>query len=67
MMPPWPAWLWIGKPLTLLLWLANRMVTWTGLVLFWKRCRTQRGVWLWIMAINALSLGALGVVLFLLR
>ncbi|PIQ83548.1 MAG: hypothetical protein COV75_06930 [Candidatus Omnitrophica bacterium CG11_big_fil_rev_8_21_14_0_20_63_9] len=66
-MPPWLGWLWIGTPLKFSLWLANRIATWTGLFLFWKRFRSKQGIWWWIMALNTLSLGALGLLFFWLK
>ena len=62
----WPAWLGLGTPLKFSLWLTNRLATWTGMALVWKRRRATRGVrlWLWLMAGNAVSFIALAVVLF---
>ncbi len=60
----WPAWLWIGTKLKMLLWLGNRVVTWTGLLYFWSRFRTRRLVWLWVGLINLGSLVLLGTVFF---
>ena len=61
MLPPW---LWISTPLKFALWLGNRLVTWTGSFLFWRRFRARRAVWVWLAFLNALSLSMLGVVFF---
>lgn len=58
----WPSWLWIGTPFKFSLWMLNRFLTWTGLLFFWKRFRASRFVWAWIIVINVVSLGALGIV-----
>ena len=55
----WPSWLWIGTRLKLSLWLANRLATWTGLVYLWRRLRSRRLFWLWVIIVNLISLGAL--------
>jgi len=57
----WPSWLWIGSPLKFWLWLINRLATWTGLVYAWKRLRATRFAWAWVLLINMLSLGCLGL------
>ena len=61
-MMPWPSWLMVGTPLKLLLWLGNRFATWTGLFLLWKRWRHHRLSWVWLVLLNTLSLGLLGLV-----
>ena len=60
----WPAWLWIGTRLKFGLWLFNRLGTWTGSFFFWKRFRSRRRIWVWLMLINFLSLGALGLLFY---
>ena len=60
----WPAWLGIGTPLKFSLWLVNRLATWTGLRYLWKRVRSRRWAWLWIVAVNGASLGFLMLVFF---
>lgn len=59
-----PPWLWIGTPLKVLLWLGNRCLTWTGLFFLWRRFRSSRGVWLWLLLVNAASLSALALLFF---
>ena len=63
-MMPWPAWLWIGTPLKAGLWIGNRLFTWTGLLYFWRRFRSQRFFWLWLILINTASLGSLCLLFF---
>jgi len=58
----WPSWLWINTPLRAVLWLCNRLVTWTGLAIFWKRFRASRAFWVWMTLINAGSFGLLVLV-----
>ena len=60
----WPSWLWIGTPLKFFLWLGNRLATWTGSFFLWKRWRARRRVWLWLILVNLMSFGALGVLFF---
>ena len=62
----WPAWLNLGTPLKFSLWLGNRLATWTGMALVWKRQRAKRSfrLWLWLMAGNAVSFIALAGALF---
>ncbi|GEM_PF-3170525 len=60
----WPSWLWISTPLKFFLWLGNRIATWTGSLYVWKRMRASRLFWLWIVLINLLSWGALGLLFF---
>ena len=60
----WPAWLWIGTRLKFSLWLANRLATWTGVGYLWRRLRSRRWFWLWMVLANLLSLGALAAVFF---
>ena len=57
----WPPWLWISTPLKFFLWMGNRVATWTGSHLFWKRFRSRRTVWVWLVLLNIVSLGALGL------
>ncbi|MBI3996221.1 MAG: hypothetical protein HY352_01055 [Candidatus Omnitrophica bacterium] len=59
-----PSWLWIGTPVKVVLWLANRLATWTGSWYFWKRFKGRRRLWLWLLALNALSFTALGGVFY---
>ncbi len=59
----WPAWLGIASPLKLSLWVVNRCATWTGAFRIWKRRATVRRWWVWLVALNAVSLAAL-VLLF---
>ena len=61
MLPPW---LWISTPLKFVLWLGNRLVTWTGSFLFWRRFRARRSVWMWLMLLNMMSLSVLGGLFF---
>lgn len=60
----WPSWLWIGTRLKFFLWLGNRLATWTGVFWLWKRFRSRRTMWLWVMLINVVSFGALCGVFF---
>lgn len=60
----WPAWLWIGTPLKFSVWMTNRVATWTGSFYVWKRARSRRRVWMWLLLLNAVSLGALCLFLF---
>ena len=60
----WPSWLWLTSPFKWALWIFNRLATWTGLFFFWKRFRAQRHFWLWIIFINAVSMGVLALVFF---
>ena len=60
----WPSWLWIGTPLKFSLWALNRIATWTGIAVLWKRLRRQRLFWLWLVLINTASLGVLGLMFF---
>jgi hypothetical protein len=59
-----PAWLWIGTPVKLWLWVSNRVATWIGLFCFWRQFRSRRGLWVWALLLNAVSLGILGVLFF---
>ena len=59
MMPPLPAWLWIGTRLKFLSWLGNRIVTWAGSLVIWKRFRTKRWVWVGLLLLNLVSLSLL--------
>lgn len=60
----WPSWLWVGSRFKLSLWLANRLATWTGLFYFWKRFRSHRLFWLWVVMINIVSVSALVLLFF---
>ena len=60
----WPSWLWIGTRLKFVLWLTNRLATWTGITYFWKRFRSQRFFWWWVVLMNAVSFGGLCLVFF---
>ena len=60
----WPAWLWIGTRQKFVLWLSNRLVTWTGSVYFWRRFRGRQRIWAWLLLINAVSLSALALLFF---
>ena len=60
----WPSWLWIGTPVKFFLWFGNRLATWTGSFIFWKKFRANRKVWLGLMLINAVSLAGLGGVFY---
>ena len=55
----WPAWLWIGTRVKFFLWAGNRVATGAGSFLFWKRYRSRRGIWAWLMLLNAFSISAL--------
>ena len=55
----WPAWLWVGTRLKFVLWLSNRLATWTGLFFVWRRWRSRRLIWLWLSLLNLVSLGGL--------
>ena len=49
-----------GSPMNLALWIGNRLATWTGLLVVWRKLkgapdRTKRFL-LWGMALNAVSL-----------
>ena len=61
----WPPWLWISTPVKFLIWLFNRVVTWSGQFYLWKRIRSKR--FLWIALINLCSLGILVLIFFWLR
>ena len=63
----WPSWLWIGTPLKFSLWLANRFATWTGAIYCWKRSRSRRLVWVWILLIHLASAASLVLIFFCLR
>ena len=52
----WPAWLLAGAPVKLVVWLFNRLATWTGAYYLWKRLRAQPLIWFWLFLFNALSL-----------
>ena len=54
---------WLGSPLKAMLWLGNRLATWTGLFFLWKRFRESRFVWVWLFLINAVSIGGLVMLL----
>ncbi len=60
----WPAWLWIGTPLKFTLWLLNRFLTWTGVIYVWRRFRSRKHFWAWLVLLNAVSLGGLGLLFF---
>jgi len=54
---------WLGSPLKIALWLGNRLVTATGLLVLWRRLkgmpdRPQR-FFVWVVGINAVSIGLL--------
>ena len=59
-----PAWLWITSPLKFVLWLGNRIATWTGAALLWKRRQSRRRFWLSLIALNLISFGVLALVFF---
>ena len=63
----WPAWLWIGTPTKVGLWAVNRVATWTGVAYLWKRFRSRRVFWLWMVAVNLVSFGALALLFFCLH
>ena len=54
-------WTWVaGSPVSLALWVGNRLATWTGLLVVWRKLkgapdRTKRFL-LWGLALNAASL-----------
>lgn len=60
----WPSWLWVGTPLNFSLWWLNRLATWTGMLYLWKRFRSTQNVWVWLLLVNAVSLGGLCLVFF---
>ena len=60
----WPAWLWIGTRVKFFLWAANRLTTWAGSFVFWKPYRSRRGIWVWLMLLNLLSLSALALLFY---
>ena len=63
----WPSWFaWVARlaPWKVVLWFGNRITTWVGLFHLWRRFRTRRFVWVWLLLVNAASLSLL-VVLFL--
>lgn len=60
----WPSWLWVGTPLKVSLWVANRLATWTGLVYLWRRFRSHRWFWMWVVLANFISLGGLVFLFF---
>ena len=66
---PWVAFL--SSPIHLMVVLGNRILTWTGLAVVWRRCkaapnRLKRFI-LWALAINGASLIVLATVLRLLK
>ncbi len=63
----WPSWLWVGTSLKPCLWLVNRLATWTGVRYFWKRQRSRRSFWVWVILINVVSLAGLGLLFCWLR
>ena len=64
---PFFSWFWGLTPFKALLWLGNRIATWFGMFHFWKRFRSQRLVWVWLLLINAASFGVLIVVFVLMK
>ena len=60
----WPGWLWIGTRTKFSLWLGNRIATWTGSFVLWKRWRGRRRMWMWLALLNVASLTLLALVLF---
>ena len=60
----WPPWLWIGTPMKFGLWLSNRITTWLGSFYLWRRFRSRRSLWFWLILVNVLSWGLLGAVFF---
>ncbi len=63
----WPVWLWIGTPFKFTLWFINRALTTTGVAYYWKQLRANRLFCLWMVLINAVSFGLLGIVFYWLR
>ena len=61
---PWPAWLWVGTPLKLWVYLVNRLATWFGVYYLWRQRHARSRFWLRVVLINVLSLGALGLAFF---
>ena len=59
-----PAWFWISSPLKFFLWLFNRMATWTGSFVLWKRRRSTRRFLIGMIVLNMVSIGILGFIFF---
>lgn len=55
----WPSWLWISSPVKCVIWLGNRLLTWTGIYYVWRRFRSRRRFWCWFILINLASLSTL--------
>lgn len=65
-------WLFLtGSPVKLSLWIGNRLATWTGLIVAWRKLKgspnRSRAFFKWLMLINAVSLLVLVVALYMLR
>ncbi len=58
----------LGSPLKLVLWIGNRLATWTGLCYVWQRVKASPRRWraflLWAVCINLFSLSLLIGVLY---
>ena len=63
----WPSWLWLGTPYKVVLWAGNRLATWLGVAYLWRRFRSTRHFWLWIILFNAVSFGLLALLFYWLR
>ena len=58
----WSSWfVWVGRltPMKFFLWLGNRVTTWLGMFHVWKRFRSRRLIWVWLLLMNAASFGVL--------
>ncbi len=60
----WPAWLWIGTPAKFCAWLGNRLMTWVGSFYLWKRQRRHKRFWMWLLAVNLVSMSGLVLLLY---
>ena len=60
----WPSWLLLSSPVKLVLWIANRLATWTGVFYLWRRFRAKPHFWVWLVLLNACSFGGLCLVFF---
>ena len=52
-----------GSPIKIAVWVGNRIATWTGLVVMWKRLKGHpqrpKHFFLWLVVINGVSLALL--------
>ncbi len=59
----------LGSPFKLAMWVGNRIATWTGLAVLWRKLKDvpnrRRRFLAWMVVINTLSVGLLIVFLWL--